>query len=164
VPPSENSLNEAMPYFYTWCGLSANLECRFHICCTLLARNTGCTQKWRKKITICAPSRNFVRYIFATKACVDNRKELVEQQYLLQTSSQYGEVWPTNGWDLLASFWHPSKFQQVSHLGFVTAATLLTASQPNFARCLAISWADTLYIFLGEGGLGGHHVGHQPTF
>jgi len=27
--------------FYTSCGLSANLECMFEMCCTRLARNTG---------------------------------------------------------------------------------------------------------------------------
>ena len=31
----------------------------------------------------------FSGYIFATKACVDNLKKLVKQQYLLHTSSQY---------------------------------------------------------------------------
>jgi len=46
----------------------------------------------------------------------------------------------------LASLGHPSKFQWVSRLAFVIAATSLTGSQPNFARCLAISWAATLYI------------------
>ena len=34
-----------LPYFYTWSGLSANLECRSEMCCTRLAENTG-----RKKI------------------------------------------------------------------------------------------------------------------
>jgi len=34
---------------------------------------------------------------------------------------QYGELRPTNGWDLLASLRYPSKFQRVSRLGFVTA-------------------------------------------
>ena len=34
---------------------------------------------------------------------------------------------------------HSSKFQQVLCLGFVTAATSLNGSQPNFAQCLAIS-------------------------
>ena len=29
------------PYFYTWCGLSANLECRSEMWCTRLAGNTG---------------------------------------------------------------------------------------------------------------------------
>ena len=30
-------------------------------------------------------------YIFATKACIDNRKKIVKQRYLLHKSSQYGE-------------------------------------------------------------------------
>ena len=30
-----------LPYFYTWCGLSANLECRSEMCCTRFAGNTG---------------------------------------------------------------------------------------------------------------------------
>jgi len=45
----------------------------------------------------------------------------------------------------MASFGHPSKFQLVSRLAFVTATTSLTGGQPNFARCLAVSWAGTLY-------------------
>jgi len=36
-------------------------------------------------------------YIFATKALIDNRKKLVKQQYVLQMSPQYGELWPTSG-------------------------------------------------------------------
>ena len=30
-----------LPYFHTWCGPSANLECRSEMCCTRLAGNTG---------------------------------------------------------------------------------------------------------------------------
>jgi len=58
----------------------------------------------------------------------------------------YGELRPTNGWDRLAGFGHPSKFQRVSRLAFVTAARSLTVGQPNLARCLAVSGAGTLYI------------------
>ena len=36
-------------------------------------------------------------------------------------SSLYGELRPTNGWDLLASLGHPCKFQRLSRLGRVTA-------------------------------------------
>ena len=36
-------------------------------------------------------------YIFAITARTDNRKKLAEQQYLLQMSSQYGELRPTSG-------------------------------------------------------------------
>ena len=60
-----------------------------------------------------------------------------------------GEVRPTSGWDRFGSLGHPSKFQRVSHLAFVTgltAATSLTTDQPNFARCLAVSLAATLYV------------------
>ena len=46
-------------------------------------------------------------------------------------------------------FGHPSKFKRVLRLALVTAATSLTGGQPNFARCLAISWAAT-YIFGGS--------------
>ena len=31
----------SLPYFHTWCGLSANLECRSEMCCMWLAENTG---------------------------------------------------------------------------------------------------------------------------
>ena len=30
-----------LPYFHTWCSLSANLECMSEMCCTRLAENTG---------------------------------------------------------------------------------------------------------------------------
>jgi len=61
-------------------------------------------------------------------------------------SPQYGKPWPTNDWDRLAGFGHPSKFEWISHLGFVTGMTSLTGGQPNFAWSSAISWAGTLYI------------------
>jgi len=38
---SQRSQSGCVPYFYTWCGLSANLECRSEMCCTRLAGNTG---------------------------------------------------------------------------------------------------------------------------
>jgi len=55
---------------------------------------------------------------------------------------------------LPSAFWHglqlnllgPSKFQRVSRLAFATATTSLNGGQPNFARCLADSWAGTLHI------------------
>ena len=38
---SHKSQIGCLPYFYTWCGLSAYLECRSEMCCTQLAGNTG---------------------------------------------------------------------------------------------------------------------------
>ena len=64
-------------------------------------------------------------------------------------SSQYGELRRTRGWARFVSFGHPSKFQRVSRFCFVIAPTSLNEGQPNFARCLAVSWAGTLYKFWG---------------
>jgi len=38
---SQRSDIGCLPYFYTWCDLSANLEFRSEMCCTRLAGNTG---------------------------------------------------------------------------------------------------------------------------
>jgi len=143
---SQQSQIGCLPYFHTWCGLSANLECRSEMCCTRLAENKG-----RKNDVKKSPSAHhrtaLLGYMFATKACIDNwAKKLVEQQYLPHMSSQYGELRPTSGWDRFVSLGHLSKFQRVSSLDFVTAATSLSGSQPNFARCLAVSWAGTLHF------------------
>ena len=67
--------------FGTWCGLSANLECRSEMRCTRLAANTG-----RKKSSSTHHRTTLSGHIFATKACIDNRKKLVKQQYLLYMS------------------------------------------------------------------------------
>jgi len=88
-------------------------------------------------------------YIFATKAWIDNRKKNCQAAIFPPHAPQYGELRPTSGWDRSGSLGHPSKFQRVSHLGSVTAATSLKGSQQNFARCLAISWAGTLHIYFG---------------
>ena len=47
---------------------------------------------------------------------------------------------------ILVGLGHRSKFQRVLRLGFVTAPTSFNGRQPNFARCLVISLAATLYI------------------
>jgi len=110
-------------------------------------------QKWHHKSPSVHHRTTLSCCIFATKACIDNRKKLVKQQYVIHMSApmsaQYGKLRPINRWDLLASLGHPSKFQRVSHLAFVTALTSLTGGQVNFARCLSVSWAATLYTFSG---------------
>jgi len=90
-----------LPYFHTYCGLSANLRCRSETCCTRLAENTG--RKKSPKIAIWTLLHNFVGYIFATKARIDSREKLVKQQYVLHMSPQYGELRPTSGLDRLTS-------------------------------------------------------------
>jgi len=111
----------------TPCGLSANLECMSEMCSTRFAENKG-----RKKRHL-RHHRTLSGYIFATKARIDNRGKNVKEQYLPHMPLQYGELWPTNGWDLLANFGHPIIFQRVSPLDSVTARQSSTGRHPNFA-------------------------------
>ena len=120
------------------------------MCCTRLAGNTG-RKNDTQKIAIWAPSHNFVglylrkwgMYRQSEKTC------LAPVSPPPHMSSQYGELRPTSGWDLLASVGHPCKFQRVSRLGSVTA--------------LVVGVSQTLWRST-EGATdirqGSHHVGH----
>ena len=103
-----------------------------------MARSKYRTQKLAKNLSGCVSSqlRQYPQF----------EKKLVKQQYLLHMFWQYGELRPISGWDWFSCLEHPSKFQRVSRLGFFTAATSLNGGQPSFARCVAVSWAGTLYI------------------
>jgi len=118
--------------FHTWCGLSANLRCRSETCCTRLAENTG--RKKSSKIRhlgtiaqLCWAITSQLRHVSTIG------KKLVKQQYLLHMFPQYGELWPTSGWDRSGSLGHPCKFQLVSRLGSITARISSSGHQPNFA-------------------------------
>ena len=99
----------------------ANLECRSEIYCMRLAENTRYIKSTsaHHRTTFCQAMFSQLRHVSTI------RKKLVKQQYLLHMSSQYGELRPTVSQDRFASFEHPSKFQGVSHLDFVTALTSL---------------------------------------
>ena len=49
----------------------------------------------------------------------------------------------------VGEFWAPRQISTGFATGFVAAAMSLTGGQPNFARCVAVSWAGTLYTFWG---------------
>jgi len=68
--PHQRSEIGCLPYFGTWCGLSANLECRSEMHCMRLAANTG-----RKKLPSWLHRTTLSGHIFATKACIENRKK-----------------------------------------------------------------------------------------
>ena len=119
---------------------SANLECRCEMCCTQLAVQDPKNRHLAIIAQLCRAISSQVRHVSTIG------KKLIKQQYLLHMSLQYGILRP-NGWDRLAGLGYHSKFQRVSRLGFVTAATSFTGGQPNFARCLAVSCL--VHTFLG---------------
>jgi len=114
------------------------------MCCMWLAANTG--RKKSPKICHLGTIVQLCRAVSSQLRHISTTGKKFKQQYLLHLCSQYGERRPTNGWDRFISLGHSSKFQRVSRIGFVNAATSLTAGQPNFARCLAVFWAATLYM------------------
>ena len=146
---SQRSEIGCLPYFHTWCGLSANLECRSDMCCMRLTENTGC-----KKIAIWAPSHKFVGLYLCNWHVSTIGKKLVKQQYLLHMSPQYGQLRPTSGWDHFLSLGYPVNFN-----GFRVLAALLHGNPVvgvrNFA---ALNRGRHLYS------AGGYHVGYWPTF
>ena len=73
------------------------------------------------------------RAIYSQLRRVSTIGKIVKQQYLRHMPLQYGELRPTNGWDLLVSLGHPSKFPRVSYFGSVTARHSSSGHQRNFA-------------------------------
>jgi len=79
----------------------------------------------------------------------------IGKKLVLHMSPQYGDLWPTNGWDWSGSLRHPCKFQRVSRLGSITARHLVVGVSQTL-----LCWTEgATYVRQGN-----HHVGHWPTF
>ena len=118
------------------------------MCCTRLAsyrmQKSPKIRHLRTITQLCRAISSQLRYVSTIG------KKVVKQQYLPHMSPEYGKPWPTSGWHQLVSLGHPTKFQRVSHLGFVTAATSLNGSQPNFAQFWPLpGLVGYVYIFGG---------------
>jgi len=115
------------------------------MCCMWLAGNTGCKNdaKNRHLGTIA----QLCRAITLQLMHVSTIGKTCKQQYLLQLhiSSQHGELWATNDWDRLGSLGHPRKFQRFRVLASSLKQRHSTEVNQTL-RCLAVSWAGTLYI------------------
>ena len=73
-------------------------------------------------------------YIFATKACIDNRKKILLNISTSSTGSHNMVNFGPLTDEILSRVWGtPSKFQLVSPLGSVTARHSSSGHQPNFA-------------------------------
>ena len=138
---SQRSEIECLPYFHTWCGLSANLECRSETCCARLAENTTTTLSG---------------YIFATKAFIDNRKKNLLSSNISSTCPHnmvnFGPLAP----EIVALVWGtPANFNGFRILAALLHGTLVEGVSQTLRR-----WTEgTTYIRQD-----GHHIGHWPTF
>jgi len=136
-----------LPYFHTWRGPSANLECRSEICCTRLAGNTG-----RKNDAKKSPSAHhrttLSGYIFATKERIDNRKKNLLSSNISPTSPCNMVNFGPLADDIVSLVWgNPANFN-----GFRVLAALL------HSQTAASNRGRHLYP------AGRHHARHWPTF
>jgi len=115
------------------------------MCCTQLAGNTG--RKNCQKFVIWAPSHNFIGCVFATKACINNRKKTC----LLHMSAQYVELGPLPAEICWRVWGTPANFN-----GFRVLASLLRQHCSTEAiQTLHDVWpspglVDYIYIFGGS--------------
>jgi len=118
------------------------------MCCTRLAGNTGCkndakSRHLRTIAQLCRAISSQLRHV----STFDNRKKNFLHSNISSicpyNTANFGLLTAEIGSGVSGT---PSYFNVFSSLGFVTAATSLTRGQPNFARCLAVSWTGILYI------------------
>jgi len=99
-----------------------------------------------QKIAICAPLHNLVELCLCNKGMYRQSEKNLLNSNISSTCPHN----PTNGWDLLGSLGHPRKFQPVSQLGFITAATSLTKGPTKLCTMFGrlLGWY-TIYTFSG---------------
>jgi len=124
------------------------------MCCTQLTEIQDA--KIMPKIAVCAPSRNFVGYIFITKACINNQKKNLLNSNISPRCPHNMVNFGSLMAEIYSGVWGtPAHFS-----GFHVVSALLHGT-------LVVGVSQTLWHWT-EGatyiGQGGHHVGHWPTF
>jgi len=119
-----------------------------HTCLKCVARGSlkYRTQNWRKNRhlrTIAQLRRLYLH--FTTKACINNRKKLVKQQYVLHMSAQYGNFGPLTE-EIGSGVWGtPGNFN-----GFASClrycSDVAHRRPTKLCTMFGVSWAGTLYI------------------
>ena len=146
---SQRSQIWCLPYFHTWCDLSANLECRSEMCCTWLAANTGC-KNYAKKLPSEHHHTTLSSCIFATQACIDNSKNNLLNSNIFSTSSHnmvnVGTAEIDSGvWGTPANF---NEFHVLASLLHRCYAVEVNQTLHDVFGCLLSRY--TIYIFGGS--------------
>jgi len=123
------------------------------MCCMWLTENTG-YKNYTKK-SPCAHHRTKLSgsgYIFTTKACIDNRKKILNSNISSSwphNMVNLGPLMPEIGWLVWGTPAHFNEFRVLALL-VITALTSLNGGQPNFTRCLAPpGLVHCVYIYKG---------------
>jgi len=151
---SQPSQIGCLPYFHTWCGLSANLGCS-----VWNVLHAACWKYRTQKIAKSSPSGHhrttLSGYIFATKARIDNRKNLLNSNISPTRPHNMENFGPLTAEIGLPVWGTPANFN-----GFHLLAALLHGTLVVGVSQTLRGWTEgTTYIRQG-----GHHVGHWPIF
>jgi len=150
---SRRSQTRCLPYFYTWCGLSANLECRSEMCYMRLAGNT-----WRKNDAKNRHLRTIGQLCRAISSQLRHASKIGKQllnSIVSPTCPHNMENFDPLVAEICWRVWGTSAIQRVSRLGSVSARPLVVCISQTLRR-----WTEGATDIR----LGGHHVGHWPTF
>jgi len=110
-----------------------------------------------RKFAIWAPLPCFVElYLRNWGTYQQSEKKLVKQQCLPHMSSQYGELWPTSGWDPLASLGTSANSNGFHVLAALLHGTLVVAVSQTLRR-----WTEGATYNIRQGG---HQVGIGSHF
>jgi len=121
-------------------------EFRMQVWNVLHAAHWKCRmQKNCQQFAVCTPSDNIVELYLPTKACIDNKKNLLNSNISStypHSMVNFGPLVAEIDWQVWGT---PANFN-----GFCILASLLQwhrlVKVNQTARCLAVSWAGTLYI------------------
>jgi len=142
-----------LPYFHTWCGLSANLRCRSEMCCTRLAANAG--RKKSSKIChlgttaqLCRAISLQLRHISTIGKMLSSNISSTCPHNMVNFGPLAAEIGPVV-WGT------PANFNGFRVLAKLLHDTLVVGVSQTLRR-----WTEgATYIRQG-----GHHHGHWPTF
>jgi len=123
-----------------------------------------------KKIAIWHHHTNLSGYVFGTKACIDSRKKLVKQQYLLHMSVNFSlltteicwRVWGTP-LNFSVTAWHSSSGRQPNFAALNRGATYIRQGSPYgigqtiiFSSCFFL--LSFFFFFISSPNLSGQRL------
>jgi len=145
---------QCLPYFHTWCGLSAYLRCWSETCCTQLAENTGCKKSpkichLRTIAQLCRAVSSQLRHVSTIG------KNLLNSNISSRCPHNMANFGPLTAEIGLPVWGTPANFNGFCVLAALLYGTLVVCISQTLQR-----WTEgATYIRQG-----GHHVGHWPTF
>jgi len=123
ISPAADWMSAILPHMvWPWCEFKMQVWNLLHAAC------------WKHRTQKVAKNRHLGTIAQLWQAISSQLKHVsavrkkLKQQYVLHMSPQYGELWPTSGWDRFTSLGHPCKLQAFASWQRYCTAVKLWAS------------------------------------